>query len=167
MGLPELVTTAAKLEADARAELADGGADPAQVTSVHRAHLRYAGTDTALPVPLGRAQDMIAAFERAYRQQFSFLMPDKTIEVEAVSVEAVLPGGAQRSRGTPPDPRWPGTPRVALPPAGRCPVGGRCRLGRRAAGGRPFRCMWTEGGPACRSPGDGTCGQERASRGPR
>jgi hypothetical protein len=26
---------------------------------------------------------MIAAFGRAYRQQFSFLMPDKTIGVEA------------------------------------------------------------------------------------
>ena len=85
---------AATLAADARAELADGGADPAQVTSVRRAHLRYAGTDTALPVPLGPAQGMIAAFERAYRQQFSFLMPDKTIGVEAVSVEAVLAGGA-------------------------------------------------------------------------
>ncbi|HEY2304459.1 MAG TPA: hydantoinase/oxoprolinase family protein, partial [Streptosporangiaceae bacterium] len=92
--LPELATTAEALEAGARAELADGGADPAQVTSVHRAHLRYAGTDTALPVPLGQAQDMTAAFEHAYRQQFSFLMPDKTILAEAVSVEAVLAGGA-------------------------------------------------------------------------
>ena len=100
--LPELATIAAALEADARAELADGGADPAQVTSVRRAHLRYAGTDTALPVPLGEAQDMIAAFERAYRQQFSFLMPDKTILVEAVSVEAVLPAAASRRPGTPP-----------------------------------------------------------------
>ena len=36
---------------------------------------------------------MAAAFEHAYRQQFSFLMPDKTILVEAVSVEAVLAGG--------------------------------------------------------------------------
>src|SRR6185437_1350248 len=62
--LPELATVAAALEAD-------GGADPARVTSVRRAHLRYAGTDTALPVPLGQAHDMIAAFEHAYRQQFS------------------------------------------------------------------------------------------------
>ena len=91
--LPELATTAAALAAGARAELADGGADPAQVTTVRRAHLRYAGTDTALPVALGPAQEMIAAFEHAYRQQFSFLMPDKTILVEAVSVEAMLPGG--------------------------------------------------------------------------
>ena len=98
--LPELATTAETLEAGARAELADGGADPARVTSVRRAHLRYAGTDTALPVPLGPAQDMVAAFEHAYRQQFSFLMPDKTILVEAVSVEAIAPSG-EVSRGGP------------------------------------------------------------------
>ena len=153
--LPELAATAATLEAGARAELADGGADPAQVTSVRRAHLRYAGTDTALPVPLGPAQDMIAAFEHAYRQQFSFLMPGKTILVEAVSVEAVQTGG--RPPGTPRG----GSPRTALP-AGRFPVGGGCRPGTRAAVGRPFRCMWAGGGPTCRSPGDGTCGPERA-----
>ncbi|HET7246101.1 MAG TPA: hydantoinase B/oxoprolinase family protein [Streptosporangiaceae bacterium] len=97
---PQLATTAAALEADARAELADGGADPAQVTSVRRAHLRYAGTDTALPVPLGPAGEMTAAFEHAYRQQFSFLMPDKQILVEAVSVEAISASG-EVSRGRP------------------------------------------------------------------
>ena len=111
--LPELVTTAATLEADARAELADGGADQAQVTTVRRAHLRYAGTDTALPVPLGPAQDMIAAFERAYRQQFSFLMPDKTIGVEAVSVEAIASSG-EVSRGRPLPPGDAGSRRTAV-----------------------------------------------------
>ena len=142
--LPELVTTAAKLEAGARAELADGGADPAQVTSVHRAHLRYAGTDTALPVPLGRAQDMIAAFERAYRQQFSFLMPDKTIDVEAVSVEAVLPGGAQRFPGD-----TPGPPMARNPP-GSTASSGEVSRGRTlppgTAGGRgPAVSMYVDG----------------------
>ena len=142
--LPELVTTAAKLEADARSELADDGADPAQVTSVHRAHLRYAGTDTALPVPLGRAQDMIAAFERAYRQQFSFLMPDKTIDVEAVSVEAVLPGGAQRFPGD-----TPGPPMARNPP-GSAASGGEVSRGRTlppgTAGGRgPAVSMYVDG----------------------
>jgi 5-oxoprolinase (ATP-hydrolysing) len=114
--LPALATTAGRLEADARAELADGGADPDQVTSVHRVHLRYAGTDTALPVPLTTAQDMIAAFEHAYRQQFSFLMPDKTILAEAVSVEAVLPGGAQRSPGDIPGPPMARNPPLAARP---------------------------------------------------
>src|SRR6516162_5109004 len=40
--LPGLGETAAALEAGAVAELADSGADPARVTSVRRAHLRYA-----------------------------------------------------------------------------------------------------------------------------
>jgi 5-oxoprolinase (ATP-hydrolysing) len=87
--LAELDRVAAALEADAVAELAGGGADPARVASVRRAHLRYEGTDTALPVPLASTAEMIAAFELAYRQQFSFLMPDKTVLVEAVSVEAI------------------------------------------------------------------------------
>jgi 5-oxoprolinase (ATP-hydrolysing) len=98
--LPELDRVAARLEAGARAELAGGGTDPARVTCVRRAHLRYEGTDTALPVPLGTTAAMTAAFERAYRQQFSFLTPDKTILVEAVSVEAIA-GSAEVSRGLP------------------------------------------------------------------
>ncbi len=81
-----------------------GGADPARAVCVRRAHLRYEGTDTALPVPLGGTAEMTAAFERAYRQQFSFLMPDKTIVVEAVSVEVDRrfrggPRGCHRLRG--------------------------------------------------------------------
>jgi 5-oxoprolinase (ATP-hydrolysing) len=99
--LGELDLVAAGLEAGALAELAGEGADPARATRVRRAHLRYEGTDTALPVPLGTAADMAAGFERAYRQQFSFLMPGKAILVEAVSVEvaAASPDG---SRGMPP-----------------------------------------------------------------
>ncbi len=99
--LPGLGQAADRLEADARAELASGGADPARAVCVRRAHLRYEGTDTALPVPLGGTAEMTAAFERAYRQQFSFLMPDKAIGVEAVSVE-VIAGSADGPAGLPP-----------------------------------------------------------------
>jgi 5-oxoprolinase (ATP-hydrolysing) len=58
---------------------------------VRRVHLRYEGTDTALPVPLGTLAEMVTAFEQAYRQYFSFLMRGKTIIVEAVSVELAAP----------------------------------------------------------------------------
>ncbi len=98
--LPLLDQIAGTLEADARAELADSGADASLVRSVRRAHLRYEGTDTALPVSLSTTAEMTAAFERAYRQQFSFLMPGKTILVEAVSVE-VIAGSGEISRGLP------------------------------------------------------------------
>ncbi|HET6264045.1 MAG TPA: hydantoinase/oxoprolinase family protein, partial [Usitatibacter sp.] len=54
-----------------------------------RVHLKYEGTDTALAVPLGASEAMRAEFERLYRSRFSFLMPDRALIAEAVSVEAV------------------------------------------------------------------------------
>jgi 5-oxoprolinase (ATP-hydrolysing) len=70
-------------------QAAPGGTDA--VRQVRRVHLKYEGTDTALPVPLGTLAGMVAAFERSYRQYFSFLMPGKTIVAEAVSVELAAP----------------------------------------------------------------------------
>jgi 5-oxoprolinase (ATP-hydrolysing) len=84
----------APLESAARAELLAQGV-PEPVIGVHRrAHLRYDGTDTPLAVPFGSASGMTAAFEAAYRRRFSFLMRDKPIVVEAVSVEASDAGRA-------------------------------------------------------------------------
>ncbi len=85
--LPELVQVSDRLTAAALAELKDEGVPEDQVRSVGRAHLRYEGTDTALGVPLGPAAAMISDFEEAYRRSFSFLMRDKPVVVEAVSVE--------------------------------------------------------------------------------
>jgi 5-oxoprolinase (ATP-hydrolysing) len=89
--LPELARVVGALEAEARTELEREGVAVRAIRRVRRAHLRYEGTDTALAVPLGRLGDMVRAFEAAYRQRFSFLMPDKTIAVEAVSVELTAP----------------------------------------------------------------------------
>jgi 5-oxoprolinase (ATP-hydrolysing) len=57
-------------------------------------HLRYQGTDTALAVPLSALDVARQAFEAAYRQRFAFLMPDRPLVIEAVSVEAIAPGEA-------------------------------------------------------------------------
>ncbi|HEX7466261.1 MAG TPA: hydantoinase B/oxoprolinase family protein, partial [Usitatibacter sp.] len=54
-----------------------------------RVHLKYEGTDTSLAVPLASIERMRAEFERLYRSRFSFLMPDRALVAEAVSVEAV------------------------------------------------------------------------------
>jgi 5-oxoprolinase (ATP-hydrolysing) len=119
--LPELDRVADALAADALAALVQAGAEPGGseepagtgdvdragqageadgaaradgaggVRRVRRAHLRYEGTDTALPVPLGPLPQMLADFEQAYRQFFSFLMPGKAIIAEAVSVELAAP----------------------------------------------------------------------------
>ena len=92
--LARLDRLAGELEADARDELAAGSrpgeTEPgAPVHSVRRAHLRYQGTDTSLPVPVGGLSGMMEAFEAAYRQRFSFLTRDKPVIVEAVSVEVI------------------------------------------------------------------------------
>jgi 5-oxoprolinase (ATP-hydrolysing) len=92
------------LEDEARAELAAQGVPAQAVNVVRRAHLRYDGTDTPIPVPFGDAAGMTAAFEAAYRRRFSFLMPDKPIVVEAVSVEATNaeePGSPDVPQATP------------------------------------------------------------------
>jgi 5-oxoprolinase (ATP-hydrolysing) len=71
------------------------GADSAgRIELRQRVHLRYEGTDSALVVPWGDQAQLVAGFEAAYRQRFAFLMQGKALVVEAVSVEAVLPGDA-------------------------------------------------------------------------
>jgi 5-oxoprolinase (ATP-hydrolysing) len=100
--LAELPGIIGALERDARAELDAGdglgAGDKLDVQQLRddnskkvgvwrRAHLRYDGTDTALIVPVGTVRAMTEAFEAEYVRRFSFLMRDKPIMVEAVSVE--------------------------------------------------------------------------------
>ena len=82
-------------------ELAEQGAAFERLEK--RVHLKYDGTDTSLPVPLASIRRMREEFESLYRHRFSFLMPDRALVAEAVSVEAVgksdagpglLPAGA-------------------------------------------------------------------------
>ncbi|GGM68493.1 hydantoinase B/oxoprolinase family protein [Dactylosporangium sucinum] len=86
--LRRLTDVADALEAAARAQLVDEDV-PARRIRVHRrVHLRFEGTDTALPVGLAGLDAMVASFRTAYRRMYAFLM-DRPLIVEAVSVEAV------------------------------------------------------------------------------
>ncbi|HEX6319248.1 MAG TPA: hydantoinase B/oxoprolinase family protein, partial [Burkholderiales bacterium] len=87
--LATLNGTAETLAAAAREDLVSQGVPRESVTILRKVHLKYEGTDTALPVPLGTLAEMTRRFEDAYRKQFSFLMPGKPLVAEAVSVEAV------------------------------------------------------------------------------
>ncbi|MGH3933009.1 MAG: hydantoinase/oxoprolinase family protein, partial [Pseudonocardiaceae bacterium] len=75
------------LGAAARAELLDQDVPADRIRVDRQVHLRYDGTDTALPVELADIGSMVAAFETSYRGTYSFLM-DRPLIVEAVSVEA-------------------------------------------------------------------------------
>jgi 5-oxoprolinase (ATP-hydrolysing) len=86
--MPRVAAVADALEAATRAELRAQEVPPQRVRVARRAHLRYQGTDTALPVTLAGPRAMAAEFEVAYRRTYSFLL-DRPLVVEAVSVEAV------------------------------------------------------------------------------
>jgi 5-oxoprolinase (ATP-hydrolysing) len=87
---------AQELAGAARQELVVQGVPVSKITVERRVHLKYDGTDTALPVKLGSRAEMVAEFEAAYRKQFSFLMPGRALVAEAVSVEAIAPGDAPK-----------------------------------------------------------------------
>jgi 5-oxoprolinase (ATP-hydrolysing) len=92
--IPAIDAALQGLAETASAELGRQSEGQGAMTVHRRVHLRYQGSDAALVVPWGRMDEMLSAFEAAYRQRFSFLMPGKALVVEAVSVEAVLAGDA-------------------------------------------------------------------------
>ena len=70
-----------------RTELAGQGMAVDRVRLCHNAHLRYAGTDTALEVPLGPVQEMERAFQTAHGARFGFTDPGRDLIVESLTVE--------------------------------------------------------------------------------
>jgi 5-oxoprolinase (ATP-hydrolysing) len=116
-----------RLAEEARREVVDQGVSAAAVEVFVRAHIRYAGTDTALVVPAfsldpaldgkGRSRsepggvkphlaEMKSAFEAAHKARFGFIDESKELVVEAVSVEAVG-GGARFTEAVLPTTRAP------------------------------------------------------------
>jgi 5-oxoprolinase (ATP-hydrolysing) len=86
----------ARLGQDARSEVAGQGVPARQTKVIVRAHIRYAGTDTALVVDAGTLAKMKLAFEKAHKARFGFIDRGKQLVIEAVSVEAV--GGGAKFR---------------------------------------------------------------------
>jgi 5-oxoprolinase (ATP-hydrolysing) len=86
-----LEDTASRLAREAEAALAaqnPGAAISHTVTIL----LRYAGTDTALPVKFHNYSEMHANFTAAHQRLFGFTTPEKSLVAETVLVEATAPG---------------------------------------------------------------------------
>ncbi len=113
---PAMAARLDTLAADAAAELERQGVAATRIAMHRRVHVRYEGTDSALVVPFGDAAALQAAFEAAYRQRFAFLMAERRLIVEAVSVEAVGAGDAAQET------------RHALEASGAAPVTARVRM---------------------------------------
>lgn len=85
---------AGKLAAETRSEVAGQGVAAGDIAIHTRAHIRYAGTDTAIAIPAGTRAAMQEAFQTAHKARFGFMDETKALVVEAVEVEAVG-GGAK------------------------------------------------------------------------
>jgi len=88
----EILVTLAKirasLEDEVSQELMRQGVDEGAITIIAQAHLRYAGTDSSLFIPLASLRGMRVLFEIAHQKRFGFISPEKDIEIEAIEVEA-------------------------------------------------------------------------------
>ncbi len=97
-GIVEARRIAANMQAQATAELAQQGVNPATLRIVSRLQVRYQGTDTTLVIDLPAHDTAPAAlradFEHAYRRRFSFLMPGHALIIESVSAECIAAGAA-------------------------------------------------------------------------
>jgi len=79
----------ARLTAAARDDVARQGIAAERIECRSTLHVKYEGTDTTLELPLRSVPEMVADFERRYRQQYGFLMPGKSLVIEAIAVEAI------------------------------------------------------------------------------
>jgi 5-oxoprolinase (ATP-hydrolysing) len=93
----------AELAATATAEVVGQGVEADRVRVLRRAHLRYEGTDSALSVEYEDADKMCAAFEEVHRSRYGFLMPERDLVIEALSVEAIGAGERPRFTARPPE----------------------------------------------------------------
>jgi 5-oxoprolinase (ATP-hydrolysing) len=102
----QATATAARLLDEAAAELKDQGLAGDVLKSAVRVHVRYQGTDTALPCALPArvspgegVRRLREEFERSYRRRFEFVVLDHALVIEAVSVECIAPGADTPAAG--------------------------------------------------------------------
>jgi 5-oxoprolinase (ATP-hydrolysing) len=89
-----IATLAQKLDAlveAGQAELRRQGAQ-GDLHAARRLHLRYAGTDSFLPVPFTDFATALEAFTAAHRARFGFATPERQVIVEACVAEVTAPG---------------------------------------------------------------------------
>jgi 5-oxoprolinase (ATP-hydrolysing) len=106
-GLAEAGAVLDTIGAAAEAALRAQGHGATALRRVNLLQVRYDGTDTALPVPMAGLEDVRAAFEAAYRKRFAFLMPQRALVIESVSVEVIAPGAPHDEPDQPAAPHVP------------------------------------------------------------
>jgi 5-oxoprolinase (ATP-hydrolysing) len=103
-GMAGLAATLDRLAEEGRAELLRQGAPPDRIAAARRLHLRYAGTDSFLPVPFGGHAEVLEAFTAAHRRRFGFATPEREVVVEACIAEVTAAGERVEEAALPPRP---------------------------------------------------------------
>ena len=86
-----------QLENITRAEVLQQGITAEKLTLIRRAHLRYAGSDQAVPVIFADAVTMQAEFEAAHLARYGFVPTEGELLIELLSSEAIGLTGTQAS----------------------------------------------------------------------
>ena len=79
----------AKIAEKAKKDVQDQEIQDQSISTQKRIHVRYDGTDSAIVVDAGSSDVVRRQFEELHRQRFGFIMPEKAVIVEAISVEAI------------------------------------------------------------------------------
>lgn len=75
--------------------------------TLRRLHVRYAGTDTSLPVPYP-CSDLIEVFNRLYQQRYGYCYPERQLVISSIETEQVLAAPVQLAAA--PMPEFPAQP---------------------------------------------------------
>lgn len=94
----EMETVLESLENECRGKMKNQNIPPENIQTLSHVHLRYDGTDTALIIGFAEYESMCNDFREMHMQRFGFVMEDKELIVEAVSVEAIGKTEAQMEK---------------------------------------------------------------------
>jgi 5-oxoprolinase (ATP-hydrolysing) len=87
--MPTLTQALDELARAGEAELLAQGLAESAIEIERHVHIKYAGTDAPLLANFGGLAAIKASFEEAHRRQYGFIVPDKALIVDSVSIEAI------------------------------------------------------------------------------
>jgi 5-oxoprolinase (ATP-hydrolysing) len=89
--LSDLVTIYEQLIKTAQLELLQQQDSTTEVIILRKIHLKYEGTDSALIIDFNQLDQMRRDFEAAHQQRYGFIVSEKNLIVETISVELICP----------------------------------------------------------------------------
>ncbi|HEY9770475.1 MAG TPA: hydantoinase/oxoprolinase family protein [Coleofasciculaceae cyanobacterium] len=85
----------------AQAELAQQQEDSQDTVILQKVHLKYIGTDSSLIVDFASLESMRSQFEQEYQQRYGFMIADRDLVVETISLELIYPTYTPESKTIP------------------------------------------------------------------